>query len=106
MNHVNKKKKKILERFKFDAMLERTCESYAGKDAEKRGIVSFMDDIPIEEACYPSITKIVVPTQYDKEQLLIALQYLHNCYINTDYLAVNNLVHLYQNPELIEVTKC
>lgn len=49
------------------------------------------------------IKEIHVPTQHDKEQLLMALQYLHDCYIDTDFLAVNSLVHLYQNPERIIV---
>jgi hypothetical protein len=50
-----------------------------------------------------TISEIHVPTEYDKEQLLMAIQYLHDCYINTDLLAVNSLVHLYQNPERIIV---
>lgn len=53
-----------------------------------------------------TISQIVVPTQYDKEQLLLAIKYLHdNPLIDTDILAVNSLVHLYLNPELIVVEK-
>lgn len=51
-----------------------------------------------------TISKVIVPTEYDKEQLLLAIKYLHdNPLIDTDILAVNTLVHLYLNPDLIEV---
>lgn len=51
-----------------------------------------------------TVSQIIVPTEYDKEQLLLAIEYLHdNPLIDTDILAVNTLVHLYQNPELIKV---
>ena len=53
-----------------------------------------------------TISKIEVPTDYDKEQLLLAIKYLHdNPLIDTDILAVNTLVHLYLNPELIKVSE-
>jgi hypothetical protein len=53
---------------------------------------------------HPRIIKIVVPDQYSKDQLLLAIEHLH--YLretDTGYMAVNELVHMYQNPELIEV---
>ncbi len=51
-----------------------------------------------------TISKIIVPSEYDKEQLLYALKYIHDlrC-IDTDYIAVNTLVHIYEAPELIVV---
>lgn len=52
---------------------------------------------------YVTITKIVVPSERDKEQLLKAFKYLHDCDIDTDYYAVNTIVHVYENPDLIEV---
>lgn len=57
-----------------------------------------------EDQKWVSITEIVVPTEYDKEQLLLAIEYIHYLRnINLDYLAVNTLAHLYLNPELITV---
>jgi hypothetical protein len=51
-----------------------------------------------------TIEKIVVPTEFDKEQLIRAFKYLHdNRTIDTDLLAVNTIVHMYQNPGLIVV---
>ena len=50
-----------------------------------------------------TITKIVVPTERDKQQLLKAIEYLHDQNINTDYYAVNTLVNLYEHPDQIEV---
>lgn len=45
--------------------------------------------------------KIVVPTQKDKEQLQAAFEYLHNQDIDTDFIAVNQVVHEYdyQDPK-------
>lgn len=51
-----------------------------------------------------NITKIVVPTARDKVQLLLAIKYIHDsrC-IDTDYMAVNTLVHQFNFPDNIEV---
>lgn len=50
------------------------------------------------------ITELVVPRDFDKQQLLAAIEYLHYSRdIDTDYIPVNALVHLYENPELIVV---
>lgn len=50
-----------------------------------------------------SITKIIVPTERDKQQLLKAIEYLHDQNVDTDYYAVNTLVHLYEHSDRIEV---
>jgi hypothetical protein len=48
--------------------------------------------------------KIVVESDQAKEQLLLALEYIHDLReIDTDFMAVNALVHLYQQPNCIEV---
>jgi hypothetical protein len=50
------------------------------------------------------IKKIVVATEREKEQLLLACRYIHNLHsIDTDFIAVNSLAHLYLDPNLIEV---
>lgn len=49
------------------------------------------------------ISKIVVPSEYDKEQLLEAFKYIHDGDINTDFLAVNTIAHMYCAPDKIEV---
>ena len=55
---------------------------------------------------FVTISKIIVPTERDKEQLLKALKYIHdNPYIDKEYYAVNTLSHMYQVPNLIEVQK-
>lgn len=43
--------------------------------------------------------KIVVPTKKDKEQLQAAFEYLHNRDIDTDFIAVNQVVHEYDYGE-------
>jgi len=63
-------------------------------------LVSYTDD---GDNNWPIITKIVVPTEYDKEQLLLALKYLHDQDIDTSFLSVSMLVHLYQQPDKIKV---
>ncbi len=50
------------------------------------------------------IEKIVVKSEWDKEQLLLASEYIHGLRnIDTDYTGANLLAHLYCNPNLIEV---
>lgn len=51
-----------------------------------------------------NISKIVVNSEEAKNQLIRALEYLHDLRnVDTDYLAVNHLVHLYTLPERIVV---
>jgi len=51
-----------------------------------------------------SIKKIIVETERDKEQLLKAFEYIHYLRdIDTDFIAVNTIAHIYQAPDLIEV---
>jgi hypothetical protein len=51
-----------------------------------------------------TITEIIVPTEHDRAQLLKAFEYIHNLRtIDSDYLAVNEIMHLYQQPEKIKV---
>ena len=52
---------------------------------------------------FPKI-KIITDSEDSKEQLLKALEYIHNlnC-VNSDYIAVNSLMHYYLFPGSIEV---
>lgn len=52
---------------------------------------------------HPSILKITVTDQKTKDELLTASRYVHNRNIDTDFMMVNTLAHLYQRPELISV---
>lgn len=66
------------------------------------GLARHEDDKPAE---YVTITEIVVPSERDKAQLIKAFKYIHNLNeIDTDFIAVNLLAHLYQHPDLIKVT--
>jgi hypothetical protein len=57
-----------------------------------------------EEYEHVNISKIVVPTKRDKRELLEAFKYLHDLRnVDTNYYAVNTIVHLYARPDLIEV---
>jgi hypothetical protein len=59
---------------------------------------------PVSEQKYVRITKIVVPTNEDKQQLLAAFRYIHDLHeIDTDIMAVNTLAHMYLAEDLIEV---
>ena len=50
------------------------------------------------------LVKIVVETEEDKEQLLLASKYIHNLRnIDTDIMGANMLAHLYTDPDLIVV---
>lgn len=51
-----------------------------------------------------NIHHITVQTKEDKEQLLKAFEYIHNLKtIDTDFMAVNCLCHMYEHPEKILV---
>lgn len=39
--------------------------------------------------------KIIAETEEDKQELLQAFKHLHDAKINTDFITVNQLVHLY-----------
>ncbi|HET8688538.1 MAG TPA: hypothetical protein VFM18_18145 [Methanosarcina sp.] len=77
---------------------ERSIEARAAMWA--KGLERFNEENPN----FVGIEKIIVPTERDKEQVILALRYLHDCFIDTDYPAVNTLVHFYLNPENIEVS--
>lgn len=53
---------------------------------------------------FVEISKIIVPSEFDKQQLLLVSKYFHDLRnIDTDLMAVNTIAHLYTQPELIEV---
>lgn len=57
-----------------------------------------------EEQAWVTINEITVLTAYDKVQLLLGLKYIHDLReLDTDFLAVNSLVHFYQFPDRIKV---
>lgn len=71
---------------------------------EFEGMERWDYDIPNDKQKYVKITSITVPTEYDKEQLLMAFEYIHNLRdIDTDYHAVNTFCHFYAYPEKIIV---
>lgn len=64
------------------------------------------DDNKGDDQKWGKISKITVPTEEDKEQLLLACEYIHNLKdIDSDYMMVNMLMHLYEHPDLVEVQK-
>ncbi len=51
-----------------------------------------------------TIKKIIVETEEDKQQLLLASEYIHGLRnIDTGYMGANLIAHLYHCPDLIEV---
>lgn len=74
------------------------------KTKEIKPLMERYDESKGDDQKWVNITEIVVPTQYDKEQLLLAIRYLHDSReIDTDYLGVNTLVHQYEDPDVIKV---
>ena len=74
-------------------------EQYASQSATQNGLERWVDG----KVSRFEIKTIEVGSEADKQQILIALKYLHDCCIDTDFIAVNNLVHLYHDPDLITV---
>jgi hypothetical protein len=61
------------------------------------------DTIPMDDPRWKNIRwnkfVIIVPTEWDKQELQAAFEYFHdNKLIDTDYLAVNALAHAYCEP--------
>lgn len=72
---------------------------------EQEGLERWDENLLETEQNFVTINSIVVPTEYDKQQLLLAFEYLHNLReVDTDYHAVNTIAHIYTNPDLIEVS--
>ena len=61
------------------------------------------DKLPKDQQKFFRITKIVVPSEEDKRQLLLASEYIHDLDVDTDVMAINYLAHLYTNPDIIVV---
>ena len=73
------------------------------KPAPEQGLNRY-DDAKGDDQKWGKITKIVVPTEEDKKQLLLASEYIHYLGdIDSDYMMVNTLMHLYEHPDWIEV---
>lgn len=54
--------------------------------------------LDINDPKFPWIKfKIIADTEEDKKELLQAFKYLHDADIDTDFIAVNQLVHLYED---------
>ena len=69
-------------------------------EPDTMGMIRYDEVSPV----FVNITKIVVPTYFDRDQIMLAAKYLHdNRTIDTDLMAVNTLVHIYQNPDLFLV---
>lgn len=62
---------------------------------------------PVKEQAFLGNVTIIVESEHAREQLLLALEYLHDASlgkhstIDTDYIAVNSLVHGYQDYKII-----
>ncbi len=49
--------------------------------------------------------KIIVPTEEDKKELMLAFEHIHYSNIDTDYVVVNQLAHEYLDKEKMEGAK-
>lgn len=86
------------------AELEEIPENEAWNyDRVTEGLHRYIDENENDQK-WVTITEIVVPSQEDKDQLLKAFEYIHNLRtIDTDFLAVNTIIHMYETPERIKV---
>lgn len=72
-------------------------------DPVTEGLIRY-DESAGDNQQWCSITEIVVPTEHDKEQLIKAFHYIHNLReIDSSFLAVNTLMHMYTCPDRIRV---
>jgi hypothetical protein len=101
---------KICTDLKCDIRRQPVCyEGACPFDTDKMEKIKMLGDSNVaaadDEQKWVTITKIIVPTEYDKTELLRAFRYLHDQRtIDTDYMGVNTVVHMYRMAELIEVS--
>ena len=75
------------------------------KAAKRLGLNRYVDKNGNDQK-WITIHEIVVDTEEDKRQLLLASEYIHGLRnIDTEYIGANLLAHLYTRPELIVVKK-
>jgi hypothetical protein len=68
------------------------------------GLRAWDDNKTPEEQEYVYPIRIVVSSEDHKQQVMLALRYIHDMReLNTDYHAVNTLAHMYANPDSIVV---
>ena len=68
-----------------------------------RGLKRYKDGVKNRHI---NLKQIVVGSEYDKEQLLKAFQYIHWLKdLDTDFIGANVIAHLYRHPDLIVVDK-
>ena len=68
------------------------------------GLRRWNDDLPAAQQQYLEHIRIIARSEEDKAQLIRAFQYIHDMReLDTDYIAVNYLAHIYTNPEIIVV---
>lgn len=76
----------------YEILQYKSCEYY-GLERYNESFTNFVN-----------ISQIIVKTERDKRELLKAFEYLHdNPLIDTDYCAVNSIIHQYRQPENIVV---
>ena len=78
-----------------------------GEEVNELPIARYSQDASENDpnARHPHVVQIVVADERSKEELITALRYIHDRAIDTDYKAVNELVHIYRAPELITIEK-
>lgn len=68
------------------------------------GLRRWDDTLPAADQKYFQHIRIIARSEEDKDQLLKAFQYIHDMReLDTDYMAVNYLAHVYTNPDIISV---
>ena len=68
------------------------------------GLNRYKEDALDSEQQWFGLEEIVVPTEEDKQQFLKAVEYIHDLTeIDSDYIAVNYIMHLYEVPDKIKV---
>lgn len=78
----------------------------ARRHGEQNPELDRYDETPGAEQKWITIHEIVVETERDKAQILAASRYIHDLLeLDTGYMGVNYIAHLYEEPDLIKVRK-
>ena len=92
----------LMKKKKSTKIIDSSFEAF-DYDSVTEGMARY-DESAGDNQQWCTLTEIIVPTEQDKVQLLKAFNYIHNLReIDSDFLAVNTLMHMYQCPDKIKV---
>lgn len=88
----------VMETFDMPTNLMQSYYETAENLGVQETVMQTYDDKPVSDIKWTRY-KIVVPTEADRQELMAALEHIHYSNVDTNYVAVNQLIHEYLDSE-------